>query len=44
MTVRANDDASLEAALEELAEAVEYSATSVEPLPLFHGFIDGREL
>ncbi len=43
MTVHANDEASLQAALEELADAVEYSRTPVEPLPLFYGVIDGAE-
>lgn len=44
MTIHANDEARLQAALAELGEAVEYSAAPVAPLPLFHGFIDGREL
>ena len=44
MTIHANDENSLQAALTELGAAVEYSATPVEPLPLFHGVIDGRAL
>ena len=44
MTVHANDDGSLQTALEELGGAVAYSASAVEPLPLFHGVVDGREL
>ncbi len=44
MTVHANDKASLQAALDELAGAVEVSPSPVEPLPLFHGIVDGREL
>ena len=44
MTVHANDEASLQAALDELVSAVETSASPVTPLPLFHGFIDGRRL
>lgn len=44
MTIHANDDVSLQAALAELGDAVEYSRVPVDPLPLFHGVIDGREL
>ena len=44
MTIHANDEANLQAALDELGEAVEYSASPVAPLPLFHGVIDGLEL
>ena len=44
MTVHANDEGRLQAALDELDGAVAYSAAAVEPLPLFHGVVDGREL
>ncbi len=44
MTIHANEEASLQAALEELGAAVEYSALPVAPLPLFHGLVDGRAL
>ncbi|MCY4063781.1 MAG: thymidine phosphorylase [Chloroflexi bacterium] len=44
MTIHANDEASLQAALAELDDAIEYSPDPVDPLPLFHGVIDGREL
>jgi len=44
MTITANDETSLQAALTELGAAVDYSSTPVEPLPLFHGVIDGRAL
>ena len=44
MTIHANDEARLNAALAELEDSVEYSASPVAPLPLFHGLIDGREL
>ena len=43
MTLHANDEARLQAALDELDDAIEYSPSPVAPLPLFHGFIDGRE-
>lgn len=44
MTVHANDETSLQAALEELGDAVAYSESPVDPLPLFHGVVDGKEL
>ena len=44
MTIHANDESALNAAVDELAHAVEYSPSPVEPLPLFHGVIDGRAL
>ena len=44
MTVHANDEVSLRAALDELNGAVEYSASPLKRLPLFHGVIDGRDL
>jgi len=44
MTIHANDEVSLQAALAELDDAIEYSPGPVDPLPLFHGVIDGREL
>ena len=44
MTIHANEESRLETALDELDEAVEYSASPGAPLPLFHGVIDGREL
>ncbi len=43
MTLHANDETSLAAALELLPEAVHYSATPVKPLPQFYGIIDGAE-
>ncbi|MDE2750723.1 MAG: thymidine phosphorylase [Chloroflexota bacterium] len=43
MTVHANNEGSLQTALEELGGAVGYSASAVEPLPLFHGVVDGRK-
>ena len=42
LTVHANDEGKLEAALAELEGAVEYSGTVVDPLPHFYGNIDGR--
>lgn len=44
MTIHANDEASLQAALALLGDAIEYSPSPVDALPLFHGVIDGREL
>jgi pyrimidine-nucleoside phosphorylase len=44
MTIHANDESSLQAALDELDGAVAYSASAVEPLPLFHGVVDGQAL
>ena len=44
MTIHANDETTLKAAVDELGDAVEYSPSPVEPLPLFHGVVDGREL
>ena len=44
MRIHAYDEASLQAALTELDDAIEYSPEPVDPLPLFHGVIDGREL
>ena len=44
MTIHANDEVRLQAALDELRDAVEYSASPVERLPLFHGVIDGQNL
>jgi len=44
MTIHANDETTLKAAVDELGDAVEYSQSPVEPLPLFHGVVDGREL
>ncbi len=41
MTIHANDDGRLAAAMAWLEEAVEISAEPVAPLPLFHGVIDG---
>ena len=43
MTIHANDEIRLQAALDELGAAVEYSPSPVAPPPLFHGVIDGRE-
>ena len=43
MTLHANDEKSLAAALENLADAVEYSASPVAGLPLFYGVIDGQD-
>ena len=42
MTVHANDEKRLQAALDLLAEAVTYSADPVARLPLFHGVIEGN--
>ena len=44
MTVHANDDGRLQAALDLLADAVAYSAEPVPRLPLFHGVVDGGDL
>ena len=44
MTVHANDDSRLQAALELLAGAVEYSTEPVPRLPLFHGVVDGKDM
>ena len=44
MTVHANDDGRLQAALDLLAGAVEYSAGPVPRLPLFHGVVDGNDM
>ena len=44
MTVRANDDDRLQAALDLLADAVAYSAEPVARLPLFHGVVEGRDM
>ena len=43
MTVHANDESSLMAALDELGDAVLYSPAPVDKLPLFYGVIDGRD-
>ena len=43
MTVHANDEAKLAAALDLLNGAVEFSDQPVDPLPLFYGVIDGRD-
>ncbi len=43
MTVHANDESSLKAALDELSDAVHYSPAPVDKLPLFYGVIDGRD-
>ena len=43
MTVHANDENSLQAALVELGGAVHFSSTPVERLPLFYGVIDGND-
>ncbi len=43
MTLHANDEGKLAAALALLDGAVEYSIQPVEPLPLFHGIIDGSQ-
>ena len=43
MTVHANDEGRMQAALKLLEEAVEYSAEPVERLPLFYGVIDGAD-
>ena len=42
LTVHANDEGKLEAALAELEGAVEYSGTAVDPLPHFYGRVDSR--
>ncbi|MXX51172.1 MAG: thymidine phosphorylase [Chloroflexi bacterium] len=43
MTVHANDEGKLAAALTLLAEALAYSAEPVARLPLFHGMVDGAD-
>ena len=43
MTLHANDETSLQSALDNLADAVEYSASPVARLPLFYGVIDGQD-
>lgn len=43
MTIHANDETRLEAALSLLESAVEFSAAPVDPLPLFYAVIDGKE-
>ena len=43
MTIHANDEIKLAAALDLLNGAVEFSDEPVEPLPLFYGVIDGRD-
>ena len=44
MTVHANDDGRLQAALDLLADAVAYSAAPVPRLPLFHGVVEGQDM
>ena len=44
MTVHANDDGRLQAALDILASAVAYSEAPVPRLPLFHGLVDGGDM
>lgn len=44
MTVHANDENRLQAALDILASAVAYSAAPVPRLPLFHGLVDGGDM
>ncbi len=44
MTVHANDDGRLQAALDQLAGAVEYSSAPVPRLPLFHGVVAGNDM
>lgn len=44
MTVHANDDGRLQAALDQLADAVEYCDGPVPRLPLFHDVIDGADM
>ena len=44
MTVHANDEGRLQAALDLLAGAVEYSSEPVPRLPLFHGVVDGKDM
>ncbi len=43
MTLHANDESSLQAALDLLADVIEYSEEPVARLPLFYGFIDGSD-
>ena len=43
MTVHANDENRLQAALDLLAEAVTFSVDPVARLPLFHGVIEGKD-
>ena len=44
MTVHANDDGRMQAALDQLAGAVEYSPAPVPRLPLFHGVVAGNDM
>lgn len=44
MTVHANDEGRLQAALDLLADTVDYSAAPVPRLPLFHGVIEGKDM
>jgi len=44
MTIHANDEGRLQAALRELEGAVEYSQSAVDAPPLFHGVVDGKAL
>lgn len=44
MTVHADDESSLQAALDELGDAIHFSDSPVAPPPLFHGVVDGRQL
>ena len=43
MTVHANDENRLSAALKLLDAAIDFSSAPVEPLPLFYGVIDGAD-
>ena len=43
MTVHANDESRLQAALDHLADVIEYSGEPVARLPLFYGLIDGSD-
>ncbi len=44
LTIHADDEASLGAAMEALEGAIQFSESPVAPLPLFHGLVDGADL
>ena len=44
MTVHANGESQLESAMALLEDSVAFSAEPVEPLPLFHGVVDGADM
>ena len=44
MTVHANNESQLESAMALLEDSVAFSVEPVEPLPLFHGVVDGADM